>query len=109
MSPDDLKAVQPGRVDLEGTSRGATDGASEDWSASSASDALELRLLAIIAAARFHGIELDRDNLRYAPGEQPSPAALVQWVRDAGMWARAVRMRWSQLLKLEGGSPVVLL
>jgi HlyB family type I secretion system ABC transporter len=104
-----LKAVQPGRDVPEGASRGAADDAFEDGSAASASDALELRLLAITAAARFHGVELDRDNLRYAHGEQPSPAALVQWVRDAGMWARAVRMRWSQLLKLEGGSPVVLL
>ena len=72
-------------------------------------DALEARLLAIEAAARFHNIELDRDELRFPRGSAPAPAALVQWARDGGLWAKAVRMRFAQLLKIEVASPVILL
>ncbi len=72
-------------------------------------EALESRLMALEAAARFHHVELDRDELRYPKGTTPSPAALVQWVRDGGLWCRAVRMRFSQLLKIEVASPVILL
>ena len=73
------------------------------------SEALESRLMAIEAAARFHNVELDRDELRIPKGGAPSPAALVEWVRDGGLWCRAVRMRFSQILKVEAASPVVLL
>ena len=72
-------------------------------------NALETRLLAICLAARLHGIELDREELRYPHGEAPSPAALVEWARTAGLWAKAIRLRWAQLMKLEVSSPVVLL
>jgi len=41
-------------------------------------NALETRLLAVSLAARFHGTELDREELRYPRGEAPSPAALVE-------------------------------
>ena len=60
-------------------------------------------------AARFHGVELDRDELRFPKGEPPVPATLVEWVRSAGLWARAVRLKWRNLMKLDGTSPVVLL
>jgi HlyB family type I secretion system ABC transporter len=76
---------------------------------STASDATEIRLLALIAAARHHGVDLDRDELRVPKGEQPSPATLVEWLRAAGLWARAVRLNWRSLLKVETSSPVVLL
>ena len=72
-------------------------------------EALESRLMAIEAAARFHHIELDRDELRYAKGTTPTPAALVEWVRDGGLWCRAVRMKFAALLKIEVSSPVILL
>jgi HlyB family type I secretion system ABC transporter len=70
---------------------------------------LESRLMAIEAAARFHHVELDRDELRYPKGSVPQPASLVEWVREGGLWCRAVRMRFSQLLKIEVSSPVILL
>jgi HlyB family type I secretion system ABC transporter len=72
-------------------------------------EALESRLMAIEAAARFHHVELDRDELRYPKGTTPSPASLVEWVRDGGLWCRAVRMKFGQLLKIEVSSPVILL
>jgi HlyB family type I secretion system ABC transporter len=70
---------------------------------------LESRLLAIEAAARFHQTELDRDDLRVVPGVAPVPAALVAWIRNSGLWSRAVRMRFAQLLKIEVSSPIILL
>jgi subfamily B ATP-binding cassette protein HlyB/CyaB len=69
----------------------------------------ETRLLAIQSAARYHGVDLDRTDLRVPPGENPQPATLVNWVRGSGLWARAIRMSWRQLMKLQGGAPVVLL
>ena len=74
-----------------------------------APSALELRLRALMAAARYHGMELDREDLRVPEGEMPSPAVLVDWVRAGGLWARAVRMRWSNLIGLKAGGPIVLL
>jgi ATP-binding cassette, subfamily B, bacterial HlyB/CyaB len=73
------------------------------------SEALESRLMAIEAAARFHNVELDRDELRIPKGGAPSPAALVEWVREGGLWCRAVRMRFAQILKVEAASPLILL
>ena len=52
-----------------------------------------------MAAARYHGVELDRDDLRFPGGQSPEPAALVDWLRNAGLWARGVRMRWRSLLR----------
>jgi len=67
-------------------------------------------LLAILAAGRYHGVELDPAAVRIDDAEAtPSPAALVEWIRDSGMWAKAVRMSWRQLVRLDGTAPVVLL
>ncbi len=70
---------------------------------------LDVRVMAVMEAARFHGAELDRDDLRFPQGEAPSPATLVEWVRGAGLWAKATRLRWRHLIGLESGGPVVLL
>ena len=60
-------------------------------------------------AARFHGAELDRSDLRARADEIPSPAALTEWLRDSGLWAKAVRLPWKQAVGLDLTSPVVLL
>ncbi len=70
---------------------------------------LELRLRALIGAARHFGTELDRDDLRVPEGESPSPAVLVDWVRGSGLWVRAMKLRWRNLMAMKGGNPVVLL
>jgi ATP-binding cassette, subfamily B, bacterial HlyB/CyaB len=60
--------------------------------------------------ARFHGVELDRADLRAVTGkESPSPAALATSLRGAGLWAKAVRLRWRQLFRIQSDSPIVLL
>ena len=73
-------------------------------------DLSETRVRAVIAAARYHGTELDRRDFRPPPTETTfSPASLVVWLRDAGLWAKATRLRWKNLLTLTKGAPVVLL
>ncbi|MCW3476827.1 peptidase domain-containing ABC transporter [Limobrevibacterium gyesilva] len=62
-----------------------------------------------MAAARYHGTDLDRDDLRIAPGTTPAPAALVEWVRNAGLWARGTRLSWRHLMRLQTSGTVVLL
>jgi len=69
---------------------------------------LDIRILAIMAASRFHGFELDRDDMRVAKGDDPPPAAYVKWLQNAGMWARAAKMRWKQLVNMSDARPVVL-
>ncbi len=68
------------------------------------------RILAALAAARYHGFEPDPDDFHSAQSDGvPSPFELVEWLREAGLWARATRMNWRQLMKLTEPAPVVLL
>src|SRR3984957_13280230 len=74
------------------------------------SEALQWRLDALVAVARFHGTALDHRGFRPSPGEAiPSPAALVAWLHGSGLWAKAVRLRWRQLLRVQSDAPLVLL
>ncbi len=71
---------------------------------------LDPRIQAIIIAARFYGMELDAAEYRRAPNEDyPSAQSLSTWVQNSGMWARAVRLGWRQLMRLQDAGPVVLL
>ena len=73
-------------------------------------DPTERRLDALIAVARFHGVELDRRDLRAVAGEPiPSPAALVTALRGVGLWAKAVRLGWRRLFRIQSDAPIVLL
>ena len=40
------------------------------------------------------------NEFRHTPGEAPTAAALSLWAQNAGMWSRAVRIRWRHLLAL---------
>ncbi len=77
-------------------------------------DMLDMRMLAVLSVARYHGLELDRRDLQLEPGERvPSPAALVEWLRHQGLVAKASKISWGQLLRLTPGTgqsaPIVLL
>jgi ATP-binding cassette, subfamily B, bacterial HlyB/CyaB len=68
------------------------------------------RLEAIVQAARYHGVDLDVSEFRHEAGDSvPSATALSLWAQNAGMWSRAVRIRWRNLLRLNDAGPVVLL
>ena len=71
---------------------------------------LHPRLMAMMMAARYFGLELDPNEFRNAPGETtPGAAALSDWAKNAGMWSRALRLRWRHLMNLSNTGPVVLL
>ena len=68
------------------------------------------RLGAMLQAAQYHGVELDVKEIRHAPGETAlSAAALSDWAGNAGVWSRAVRIKWRHLLRIHDDGPVVLL
>jgi ATP-binding cassette, subfamily B, bacterial HlyB/CyaB len=68
------------------------------------------RLLAMIVAGRYHGLELDPNEFRGTPGDaSPSAASLSTWAQSSGMWSRAVRLRWRHLMRFHNTGPVVLL
>jgi len=68
------------------------------------------RLGAMLQAAQYHGVELDLNEIKHAPGETAlSAAALSLWAGNAGIWCRAVRIRWRHLLRIHDDGPVVLL
>jgi ATP-binding cassette, subfamily B, bacterial HlyB/CyaB len=69
----------------------------------------DLRIEAVLQVARYHGVDLDVKELRVAEGEAASAAALSAWAAGAGLWAKAVRIRWSHLLGLHDAGPIVLL
>jgi subfamily B ATP-binding cassette protein HlyB/CyaB len=71
---------------------------------------LHPRLQAVIVVGRYHGLELDPSdykNIDDAP--VPSAPSLSAWIQTAGLWSRAVRLRWRNLLALQEASPVILL
>jgi ATP-binding cassette, subfamily B, bacterial HlyB/CyaB len=68
------------------------------------------RLLAMMMAARYYGLELDPGEFRLGPDEAiPSAAALSKWAQNASMWSRALRLKWKHLFTVTGAGPVVLL
>ncbi len=71
---------------------------------------LHPRLQAVIAVGRYYGFELDpADYKNRDESPIPSAASLSSWVQEAGLWSRALRMRWRNLLGLQETGPVVLL
>ncbi|TCZ54220.1 peptidase domain-containing ABC transporter [Roseicella aquatilis] len=68
------------------------------------------RLAAVAQAARQHGVEMDTaTGLRCAPEAVPSTAALADWARGQGLWARGVRLSFRQLARARREAPIVLL
>ena len=71
---------------------------------------LHPRVQAVIQAARYHSTELDPDEFKHTQGtEAPSAAALSLWAQNAGLWSRAIRVRWRHLFRLQDTGPAVLL
>ena len=109
---DKLEASPHGATGLlrAATQGGGNDGAPEGVAGPEGATQLDLRLMAVIMAGRYHGIELDPNEFRLGHNEtEPSAASLSQWVQNAGMWSRAVRLKWRHLMRFQDSSPVVLL
>lgn len=71
---------------------------------------LLVRLRAVMAASKYHGVELDPKTFRAEPNEpSPSPATLVRWLDDQGMVAKGMHLKWRYLLRMFNTPPVVLM
>lgn len=69
-----------------------------------------IRLRAVLAAAKYHGLELDIRDFAAEPGEEsPSPATLSRWLREQGAMAKGMRIRWRYLIKMTNSPPIVLM
>jgi ATP-binding cassette, subfamily B, bacterial HlyB/CyaB len=89
---------------------GGGTGASVSTSGSAGRGPIHPRLLAMMMASRYYGMELDPGEFNLGTGEtQPTAAALSQWAQNAGMWSRALRLKWRHLFSVTGAGPVVLL
>jgi ATP-binding cassette, subfamily B, bacterial HlyB/CyaB len=85
-------------------------GAQAGVGAADGRDGANPRLHAVIMAARYYGMELATEEYRNLEHtEAPSAASLLMWAQNAGLWARAVRLRWRHLMRLREAGPVVLL
>src|SRR6201986_4499805 len=71
---------------------------------------IHTRLLAMMMSARYFGLDLDPGEFRMGAGDtMPTAAALSAWAQNAGMWSRALRLRWRLLFTIGGNGPVILL
>jgi HlyB family type I secretion system ABC transporter len=66
------------------------------------------RLLAVASVARNHGVALD-PNAPMAPIGNPDATALATWAREAGLVARAVKLRWRHLVAQAAHGPAAIL
>lgn len=76
-----------------------------------APDERHTALLALVRAARFHGIHLAVEQLRrdYAlDSGEPGMAMLAKIASDNGLKARWTRLTWKQLLRHGNGKPLIL-
>jgi subfamily B ATP-binding cassette protein HlyB/CyaB len=71
---------------------------------------LHPRLLAMMMASRYYGMELDPGEFRLGKDDTlPTAAALSAWAQNTGMWSRGLRLRWRHLFTVAGAGPVILL
>ncbi len=93
-----------------GTTDDSTLGGASSGAERGRDDGIHPRLLAMMMAGRYYGLELDPADFRREDGETaPTAAAMSAWAQNAGMWSRAVRLRWRHLMKFQDSGPVVLL
>ena len=98
-----------GPQSIAGIGGGSNAGAPSDFGVAG-EPPINARLLAVIVAGRYHGMELDPNEFRGTVGDtNPSAASLSNWAQGSGMWSRAVRLRWRHLMRFQNTGPVVLL
>nr|WP_240993491.1 peptidase domain-containing ABC transporter [Asaia bogorensis] len=69
-----------------------------------------IRLRAAMAAAKYHGLDLDMRDFAAEPGEEsPSPASLARWLNENGAVAKGMRIKWRYLVRMQNTPPIVLM
>jgi ATP-binding cassette subfamily B protein len=110
LEPGSTKAFDSGNGALAGRQAGMEPGETGSEAEDAAGgERLQPRLQAVIQAGRYYGIELDPSEFRGAEPAAPAAGELSLWARNAGMWARAVRLRWRHLMRFQEVGPAVLL
>lgn len=100
----------PGPGDNAGQSAANPDIAALNDSGIGINPQVQARLAAVMFTARYHGVDMNLEALRLRQDEPaPSPPVLVEWLREAGLWARGVPMNFRQLMKVDDPAPIVLL
>jgi HlyB family type I secretion system ABC transporter len=70
----------------------------------------QARLAAVMNVARYHGVELDPSALRLnASDDAPQPPEIIEWLREAGLWARGLHSSFRQISRIEDPAPIILL
>ena len=60
--------------------------------------------------ARYHGVDLDpHAAILGSTDAAPSPPVLVEWLRQSGLWARAIHLSFHQLINIDNPAPILLL
>ncbi|HUW80789.1 MAG TPA: peptidase domain-containing ABC transporter [Acidocella sp.] len=86
------------------------DVAALDDASMGATPMIQSRLAAVMNVARYHGVELNPETLRLQPDDPaPAPPVLIDWLKEAGLWARGVPMTFRQLMKIDDPAPIILL
>jgi HlyB family type I secretion system ABC transporter len=102
----DRHALQEQSDDSVPTDEAGANAGTVGWDSGS----LPARLMAAIDVARYHGVDPDPRAVRLDPTETVASApALVEWLRQSGLWARAARLTFRQLMKIENPAPILLL
>jgi HlyB family type I secretion system ABC transporter len=69
-----------------------------------------VRLAGAMNVARYHGVDPDPRAVRLDAAEiAPSARVLVEWLRQSGLWAKAARLTFHQLMEIESPAPILLL
>jgi len=85
-------------------------GAAGQSGAGGRNDPTLIRLRAAMAAAKYHGVELDIRDFAAEPGEpSPSPATLARWLNEQGAVAKGMNIKWRYLVRLHNTPPIVLM
>ena len=84
-------------------------GSGPDSAHATGADPHAVRVMAVTAAAHYHGVNLDPTALRHAGDAAPAAQHLLAWARAGGLRARLARLNWRRLSKLRDTGPVVLL
>jgi ABC-type bacteriocin/lantibiotic exporter with double-glycine peptidase domain len=109
VSPMNASSASLSRIKDPG-SRPLEDGAVNAGTIMQRPGPLHVRLAAAMNVARYHGVEPDPRAIRLDAADiAPSSPVLVEWLRQSGLWARAVRLTFRQLMKIDGSAPILLL
>jgi ABC-type bacteriocin/lantibiotic exporter with double-glycine peptidase domain len=102
--------LSPGSSNAPGEGGTNPDTAAFEDASIGAGPMVQSRLAAVMNVARYHGVEMDLESLRIQPDQPaPTPPVLIDWLKEAGLWARGLPMTFRQLMAIDNPAPIILL